>query len=75
MDVKITKMPEVEIGNGSEKHRISKTGVLFEVRDEAKLVGRFQVATGGVRWWHGAAQTCTAFVSWDKVVEYLENQP
>ena len=74
LDVKVTKMPEVEVGNGGERHKTSKTGVLFEVRDESGLLGRFQVATGGVRWWRGAAQTSTAFVPWVRIVEYLENQ-
>lgn len=74
LDVTVTKVPEVEVGNGGEKHATSKTGVLFKIRDEGRLRGRFQVATGGVRWWCGAAQTNPAFVPWGKIIEYLESQ-
>lgn len=74
MDVRVTKVPEVEVGNGGELHRTSTTGVLFEVQEEGALRGRFQVATGGVRWWKKGAQKATQFVPWAELIEYLESR-
>ena len=74
VDVKVKKVPEVEVGNGSDQWGTSTTGVLFEVRDdEGALRGRFQVSTGGVRWWKKGAQYATRTVTWADLVDFLEN--
>ena len=71
VDVKLMKWPQVEVGNGSDRWSTGQTSVLFEVRDGTTLVGRFQVSTGGIRWWRGAAQQATKFATWDDLVEWL----
>lgn len=74
MKVQVTKMPEVEVRQGTDKWATSKASVLFEVREDGgALRGRFQVSTGGVRWWRGAAQNATGAANWDELVNYLES--
>lgn len=75
MDVRVKKVPEVGVGSGRDQWKTSKTGVLFEVRDDdGALRGRFQVSTGGVRWWRRSAQNATRFVTWGELVSYLEDR-
>lgn len=72
MDVKLTKWPDVEVGQGHERWAKSSTSVLFEVKGD-DVQGRIQISEGGVRWWRGQAQKATKHVSWPDLVAFFES--
>ena len=74
MEVKLTKLPDVQVGKGSDDARASTTTPLFEVREDGGgVVGRIQVSKGGIRWWKGSTQKYPAFVRWDDFVNFMES--